>query len=52
VGQVVPGKQRTRAFKTMDFLAIGIPEIIVTFAIVDQELLMVEIISVIHFEIK
>jgi hypothetical protein len=47
VGQVAHGKQHTRTFKTLDFLAIDIPEIIVTFAIIDQERLVLEVVSVI-----
>jgi hypothetical protein len=47
LGQVVPGYQNTRAFKVKDFLAIGLPEVVVTYSIIDSEAI-IEIVSVLH----
>jgi hypothetical protein len=46
VGQLVPGKQRTYALRTEDFLAIGLPEVIISYSLLDTEKRLLEIIDV------
>jgi hypothetical protein len=45
-GQLVPGKQHTYALKTSDFLAVGLPEIIVSYSLIDVEKRILEVIDV------
>jgi hypothetical protein len=50
VGQLVPGKKATYAVKTEDFLAIGMPEVIVVYSLVDVEGCVLEIVDILDAE--
>jgi len=45
-GRPVVGKEQTYALKTKDFLAIGLPVMLITYSIVDEKNLLLEIVSV------
>ncbi len=45
-GQLVVGKKLTYVHKTFDFLAIGMPEMMVTYSIIDEKTRVCEIVSV------
>jgi hypothetical protein len=46
-GQLVPGKEQTFVLKTNDFLAIGLPVILITYSIIDPTARIFEIVSII-----
>ena len=45
-GQLVPGKQQTYALKTADFMALGLPEFVVSYSLINVETRVLEIIDV------
>lgn len=47
-GELIPGRTQTYMLKTTDFLAIGIPVLLVIYSIVDCKELVLEVISVLN----
>jgi hypothetical protein len=47
VGQLIPGRLNTYAVRTKDFMAIGLPEVIIVYSLIDHDNLVLEIVDVV-----